>query len=248
MVSRTGQLPGGGLPVGKDAGEQLVRFDRTERVAHWLTALCVVALIVTGAALYVPALVGLIGRRALVVRIHVDVGLAMVLPVLVSLAGSWGKGLRADIRRLNRWSSADRQWLHLALSREPTGWVRVGKFNAGQKLSAAFFAGAMVVMLMTGSIMHWPYYWPLAWRTGATFVHDLVAYCLVAVVVGHVAMALGHPRSLRSMLTGRVGRAWAERHSPLWLEELDAATGSQAARAARAGASSGRSSRADHPG
>ena len=33
--------------------------------------------------------------------------------------------------------------------------VRLGKFNPGQKLNAAFIAGAAIVMLATGSIMKW---------------------------------------------------------------------------------------------
>ena len=203
-------------------GEQLKRFDRTERLAHWLTAAFFIALIVTGAALYIPAVIGLVGRRGLVERIHVDVGLALPVPLLVSLAGSWGKGLRADLRRINRWIPSDRQWLRRALHRQPTGDVPVGKFNAGQKLNAAITGGVMIVMLMTGSVMHWPYYWPLSWRTGATFMHDVVAILFVVVVIGHIGMAVSHPAALRSMLTGKVSRAWAKRHAPLWLEDLEA--------------------------
>jgi formate dehydrogenase subunit gamma len=198
-----------------------VRFDRVERVCHWLTALLFLTLIFTGAALYVPALVGFVGRRVLIVRVHVDCGLALPLPLLVSLAGTWGKGLRADFRRLSRWSGHDRQWFRHLLHRQPTGDVPAGKFNAGQKLNAAFVLGVMIVMLMTGSIMHWPYYWPLSWRTGATFMHDLVAYFLVAIVLGHIGMALAHPQALRSIFTGRVTRNWAKRHAPLWLDEVD---------------------------
>ena len=77
-------------------------------------------------------------------------------------------------------------------------------------------------MLMTGSVMHWPYYWPLSWRTGATFMHDVVAIFFVVVVIGHIGMAVTHPPALRSMFTGKVSRAWAKRHAPLWLEDLEA--------------------------
>jgi formate dehydrogenase subunit gamma len=205
-------------------GEQLLRFDVIERTAHWLTALCFLTLIFTGAALYIPAVISLIGRRALVERIHVDVGLALMLPLIVSLAGSWGKGLRADLSRINRWNAGDRQWLRLTLRRQPTGGVPVGKFNAGQKLNGAITAGVMLVMLGTGSVMHWPYYWPLSWRTGATFTHEVISLVFVVVVVGHIGMALTHPPALRSMFTGRVSRAWARHHAPAWLEDLEQGT------------------------
>jgi formate dehydrogenase subunit gamma len=199
----------------------LVRFDRIERVTHWLTAIDFLILIFTGAALYIPALVGFVGRRVLIVRIHVDAGLALPLPLVISLAGSWGKGLRADLGRLNRWSRDDREWLRRAVHWEPTDKLAIGKFNAGQKLNAAIVGGVMIVMLMTGSVMHWPYYFALSWRTGATFVHDAVALGFFVVVVGHIGMALTHPPALRSIFTGRVSRAWAKRHAPAWLEEID---------------------------
>jgi formate dehydrogenase subunit gamma len=220
-------------PDSRRSGDRLVRFDGVERVAHWLTALLFLALIFTGASLYVPALVGFVGRRALVVRIHIDCGLALPLPLLVSLAGSWGKGLRADLRRLNRWGSNDRRWFWAVRHHEPTVDIPTGKFNAGQKLNAAFVLGVMVVMLMTGSIMRWVYLWPLPWRTGATFVHDVVAYLLVAVVIGHIAMALAHPPALRSIFTGRVTRAWAKRHASLWLDEIEGDDGRSKRRARR---------------
>lgn len=182
-------------------------------------------MILTGACLYVPQLVALVGRRALLVRIHVDAGLALPVPLLASVLGPWGKGLRADIRRLNRWSASDRRWLRAQLRREPVSRAAVGKFNAGQKLLAAFTLGVMGVTLMTGCIMRWFYLWPLSWRSGATFVHDLVAYIFVAAVIGHVLMAVTHPSALRSMLTGRVSRDWAKRHAKSWLEEVEAEGG-----------------------
>ncbi len=203
------------------SSRELLRFDWVERVAHWLTAIGFLILVFTGAALYIPALVGFVGRRVLVVRIHVDSGLALPLPLIISLAGSWGKGLRADLGRLNRWSRDDKEWLRRSAHWEPTDKLATGKFNAGQKLNAAIVGGVMIVMLMTGSVLHWPYYWALSWRTGATFVHDIVGIAFFVVVVGHIGMALTHPSALRSIFTGRVSRAWAKRHGPVWLEEID---------------------------
>ncbi len=216
--------PGPGRPP---VGE-LVRFDGVQRFAHWATACLFLVLIVTGAALYVPAVAGAVGRRPLVERVHVDAGFALVVPLLVSLSGPWGRGLRRDLGRLNRWTEDDRRWLRCALNARPVASLPKGKFNPGQKLNAAFTGGVVLVMLLTGAVMHWPLYWPLSWRTGATFVHDLVAYAFVLVVVAHVAMAIAHPEALRSMLTGRVRLSWARRHAPLWLEELDAAGSSEA--------------------
>src|SRR6202453_2066866 len=141
-------------PAPGDAGEPkapLLRFDGVERVCHWLPALLFLVLIFTGASLYIPALVGFVGRRVLIVRIHVDAGLALPLPLIISLAGSWGAGLRADLKRLNRWSTDDREWMRRSVHFEPTGDLRTGKFNAGQKLNPRDGLGTMIVMLMTGA-------------------------------------------------------------------------------------------------
>ena len=99
--------------------------------------------------------------------------------------------------------------------------VRVGKFNAGQKLNAAFVAGAGLVMLGTGVIMRWYHPWPLNWRTGATFVHDWLALAVGIAIIGHVAMALRDPEALRAMFVGTVRQAWAKRHAPAWLDGND---------------------------
>ena len=99
----------------------------------------------------------------------------------------------------------------------------MGKFNAGQKLNAVFVAGCIPLMLATGSIMRWFSPFPLAWRTGATFVHDWVALALVVVITGHILKALADPVSLRAMARGTVPRSHIQRHHPRWAAEIQAA-------------------------
>jgi formate dehydrogenase subunit gamma len=57
-------------------------------------------------------------------------------------------------------------------------------------------------------------------RAGATFVHNWLALGFVIVVSGHVLMALADRQALKSMLFGRISRAWARHHAPAWLDEL----------------------------
>jgi formate dehydrogenase subunit gamma len=95
----------------------------------------------------------------------------------------------------------------------------VDKFNPGQKLNAIFVGGSIVVMLATGFIMKWFRFFPIGWRTGATFVHDVLAFAIFAVVIGHILFAVTHPASLRSMIKGWVTETWAARHAPGWLRE-----------------------------
>jgi len=203
----------------------LNRFDRVERAVHWTNAILFAVLVVTGAALYFAPLTAIVGRRELIERIHLYAGLALPVPLILALSGSWGQALRRDIRRFNRWSRDDQRWLRAVVRpaeqrRQVFAHVRVGKFNAGQKLNAAFTVGAGLVMLASGAILRWYRPFPLSLRAGATFVHNWLALAFVIVISGHVLMALADRQALKSMLSGRISRAWARHHAPAWLDEL----------------------------
>jgi formate dehydrogenase subunit gamma len=193
---------------------------------HWINAVLFLTLIVTGAALYLEPIGRLFGRREVVENIHVYSGIALPVPLLIALSGSWGRALRADVRRFNRWTRDDGAWLRACRYTGPDRIarlrpIRVGKFNAGQKLNAAFVAGAGLVMLATGLVMRWYHPWPLSWRTGATFVHDWLAIAIGVVIVGHIALALADWDALRSMFVGTISRSWARRHAPAWIDGDD---------------------------
>ncbi len=195
---------------------RIVRFDVVQRTAHWITASLFGLLMVTALPLYFGSIAGVVGRRALVEQIHLWAGIALPVPLLISLLGPWGAQFRRDLRRINLWTRDEVTWLK-ALGRKAPQVV--DKFNPGQKLNAIFTGAAIVVMLATGAVLKWFRFFPLEWRTGATFVHDVFALAIFIVVAGHVLFALTHPESLRSMIRGWVTKAWAARHAPAWLAE-----------------------------
>ena len=200
---------------------RLLRFDRVERIVHWANATLFAIVGSTAAILYLPPLSAQVGRRELVVTIHVYAGLLLPLPLLLGILGPrYGWRLRADLRRLNRWIPEDRTWLRRhGWHQERIVGLKQGKFNAGQKLNAAFTGGAILLMLATGSVMHWFKPFPLEWRTGATFVHDWIAIALFFTISGHMLFAFADRDSLGSMLTGDISQSWAKRHAPRWLAE-----------------------------
>jgi formate dehydrogenase subunit gamma len=193
-----------------------LRFDRVERTLHWVNATLFATLMLTGAALYAGPISTLVGHRDVVRGVHVYSGLFLPVPVLVAIAGRHGARLRGDLTRLNRWSRDDARWFR----RKRRHQVELGKFNPGQKLNTAFIAGAGVVMLGTGSIMHWFDAFPLDWRTGATFAHDWFALGIWVAVLGHIFFALRDQDSLEAMLGGEISANWARKKAPLWYEEL----------------------------
>ena len=156
---------------------------------------------------------GLVLPRFTVEQIHLWTGIALPIPIIVSLLGPWGRTMRRDLRRVNRWTRAEIQWVR-SRGRAP---LRADKFNPGQKLNVIFVGASVLVMLVTGVILKWFSYFPVSWRPGATLVHDVIAYAIAAVVTGHIIMALTHRDALSSMFSGRVKKSWADVHAPAWL-------------------------------
>ncbi|HUY86747.1 MAG TPA: cytochrome b/b6 domain-containing protein, partial [Acidimicrobiales bacterium] len=146
--------------------------------------------------------------------IHVYSGICLPIPVLLGVVSKRrGKLLRSDLKFINAWNKEDRLWFR-TWGRDPL--LRPGKFNAGQKANTAFIGGAIIVMLGTGLIMKWFGPFPLSWRTGATFVHDVVALAIAIIVLGHIVYALRYPATLKAMFTGYVSEDWAAEHAPAW--------------------------------
>jgi formate dehydrogenase subunit gamma len=194
----------------------LIRFDVLERATHWSTALLFAILMATGLALYFPSVEAIVGRRELLAQIHLWTGIVLPVPILVGLAGPWGRRLRRDMKRINKWTPAEIRWLR---TMGTEGGPVTDKFNPGQKLNAIFVGSTILVMFVTGFILRWFGFFPLNWRTGATLVHDLFALAIFVVVFGHIVFALTHRDALRSMFRGWVTESWASRHAPSWLRE-----------------------------
>jgi len=196
---------------------RILRFDGAQRAAHWANALLFGILMLTALPLYFGSLSDVVGRRALVATIHVWSGVVLPVPIVISLLGPWGSRMRRDLRRINVWTKDEVRWLRL-LGGSNAPKV-VDKFNPGQKLNAIFIGGSIVVMLATGFILKWFRFFPVNWRTGATFVHDVLAFAIFAVVIGHILFAVAHRDAMRSMIKGWVSESWAARNAPGWLRE-----------------------------
>ncbi len=196
-------------------GPELDRFSVTVRVVHAATAALMLVCIATAAILYNGSLAVFFGDRYVIAQIHLWCGFALPVPLIVGLVS---RNYRLDLRRLNRFTSHDWRWLRSRSRRD--GEIPVGKFNAGQKLNGALSAGAIGVLLASGTVMYFTNVFRLSWRSGATFVHDWFALALGLLVVGHIFYALRDSTALTSMRTGRVPLQWARREHGAWAEEL----------------------------
>ncbi len=194
-------------------GERYVRrFSRTERAVHWVHASAFLVLLGSGLVLYLPSLATEIGRRPLVKDVHLFTALAWAIALLTVVALGDRRGLRATTRELDVFDADDRRWL---LGRH----VRQGRFNAGQKLNAALTA-AFAVLLAVSGVLLWLGERDTRFRLDSTIVlHDVVAYLSVALLAGHLYLAVIHPstrHALRGMTVGTVREDWAREHHAKW--------------------------------
>jgi len=194
---------------------EIPRFAPSSRAVHRATAVLGIVCLATAAALYLEPVAELIGRRALVVDVHIWSGLALPVPALLGLLS---RATRADFRLLNRFTRADREWLRRR-DRRRAG-LPVGKFNAGQKLNASLSASGGLVLLGTGIVLAYGRHWPLDLRIGATFVHDWTAFAVLLLVAGHVYLASHDEDARRGMRTGSVPVGWALHQHPAWAAGL----------------------------
>jgi formate dehydrogenase subunit gamma len=197
------------------------RFGLVSRWVHGSTGALMIVCILTAAVLYNGSIAVIVGHRYLVEQIHVYSGLALPVPLVVGLAG---RSYRDDARRLDHFTSRDWAWLRSKDRRD--GTIEVGKFNSGQKLNASLSTGSIAVLLLSGVVMYATRLTPLAWRSGATFVHDWFALAVGLLVVGHIAMALRDPDAMTGIRTGRVPLGWARRQHAAWAREITGERGS----------------------
>jgi formate dehydrogenase subunit gamma len=193
-------------------GAYVRRFSRTERAVHWVHASAFLVLLGSGLVLYLPSLATAVGRRPLVKDVHLLTALAWALALLLVFLVGDRRGLRATARELDVFDADDRRWLRGRPAPQ-------GRFNAGQKLNAALTA-AFALLLAVSGVLLWLGERDTRFRFDSTIVlHDVVAYLSVALLAGHLYLAVIHPttrHALRGMTVGTVREDWAREHHAKW--------------------------------
>jgi formate dehydrogenase subunit gamma len=190
------------------------RFSRIERLLHWLNALGFFFLLVTGLILYLPSLSVLVARRQLIQSLHFWSGVGW-LAALAAVVVLGGRRLLRTARELESFDRDDLNWLR---GRK----VAQGRFNAGQKINAALTAAFTVLFGVSGLLL-WFGEQDTRLRFASTVIlHDGLMYVSLALLVGHLYLALIHPatrHALRGMTLGTVSEEWARRHHSKWEPE-----------------------------
>jgi len=199
------------------------RFDRTERVYHWVQAVPYFICLLTGAMILAFADGLHADLTAAMSVVHRYAGGAMLVGIAVVVLAGNRRSLFENARIALTWGRDDLRWF-LVYPLEELGFdvqvPPVGKFNPGQKLN---LLGCMVLVPVfgaTGLMMWFADAVLVAW-----FAHVAAFAVAVPLIVAHSYLALVHRttrKGLRGVFDGTVEREWAEEHYPLWVKEQDA--------------------------
>ncbi len=210
-------------PSPSSSPASLERFSATVRLVHWSFGVSFLLLLATGLLLFVPQLKVMpypFGSHKLFRDLHIALGLVFLYaPLLAATLGNW-QSVWADIRETLRFGPEERAWFsHAARLGLGPPAAPPRKFNAGQKLSSLFSTFLWAGFIVSGFAMWSTGFFTHDQRAEAFLIHDLLVVLSLPLVLGHLYLALVHPRtrsSLRGMLTGWVSRDWAREHHGGW--------------------------------
>ncbi|HWA45537.1 MAG TPA: formate dehydrogenase subunit gamma [Hypericibacter adhaerens] len=214
----TGTEPGDdvhpGSPVTVD------RYTVAARINHWITAISLVLLALSGLALFHPSLfflTALFGGGEATRAIHPWIGVVLFFSFL---------GLFLRFWKLNLWKRDDSTWLGRlrdVLTGHEERLPEVGKYNAGQKV--VFWAmSILIVILILSGIVTWERYFAdyfsVTQERIAVLAHAAAAVVIISVWIVHVYAAIWIRGTIGAMTRGQVTGGWAWRHHRKWLRQL----------------------------
>lgn len=196
------------------------RYTVAARINHWITAISLVLLALSGLALFTPVLyplTGLFGGGATTRMLHPWFGVVL----FVSFTGLFFRFFR-----LNLWERTDSVWLSRlrdVLAGDENKLPEVGKYNAGQKM-VFWSMSLLILVLITSGIVIWDQYFgpyfTVEQKRIAVLVHSITAIVAICVWIVHVYAAIWVRGTIGAMTRGQVTGGWAWRHHRKWLRDL----------------------------
>ena len=204
---------------------EIVRYNVAERLMHTGVALVFVYVLLTGLALWTPALywIALVLGGGFVSRLlHPWAGL-MLFAIVMWMLALWHRDMRT--------SPEDRAWRKQMLSyvrNDDAALPAAGRFNYGQKVFFWVMIWGIAVLAVSGLVLWFPDAVPrdaLVVRQIAALTHAAGALVTIGAFIVHVYMGVAVvPGSVKAILHGTVPRAWATHHHRLWAEDPRTAT------------------------
>ncbi len=211
-------------PPAKTAGQSdktvtVDRYTTAARINHWITAISLVLLAISGLSLFHPSLfflTKLFGGGEMTRMIHPWIGVVLFFGFI---------GLFVRFWRLNLWKAEDGTWMRKmrdVLGGHEENLPEIGKYNAGQKL-VFWGMAALIVILISSGLVVWDQYFSqytsVEQKRIAILVHSAAAIIAIMIWIIHVYAAIWVRGTVRGMVRGSVTGGWAWRHHRKWLRE-----------------------------
>jgi formate dehydrogenase subunit gamma len=193
------------------------RFGATERMLHWVHATGFFAMLATGLILYLPALSEIVARRNIVKNVHIFTAVGWAIAIVLVVVLGDRKRLAADWREVEAIDGDDRRWLRGRPAPQ-------GRFNGGQKVNVILTAAFAVLFAVSGFFLWLGERDHRFLLDGTGTVHDTLMFVSVGILVGHLYLAVIHPKtrhSLRGMTLGDVREDWAREHHAKWVADVE---------------------------
>ncbi len=195
------------------------RYTTAARINHWITAVSLILLAISGLALFHPSLfffTGLFGGGQWTRILHPWIGVVLAVSFL---------GLFIRFFTLNFWKREDTVWmknLGAVINNKEEGLPELGKYNAGQKL--VFWGQSILILVLLGSgFVLWDTYFydatTIDQKRLAAVAHALCAIGAILIWIVHVYAAIWVKGTLRAMTRGSVSGGWAWKHHRKWFRQ-----------------------------
>ena len=204
-----------------DSGKRLFRFGDYERTLHWFMAALFIFLGITGLILLYgrPLIMPLIGKEGFSALAsaskegHNLMGPVFLVAILLFLARFW---------RRNLYQKGDLTWLFQGGGFIGSAHPRAGFFNMGEKVLFWLVVLVGLALSFAGLVLLFPNFGQgRVVMEGAHLVHTLGAVLLLAVILGHIYMAIAVKGTLEGMTRGYVELNWAHAHHSEWARQME---------------------------
>jgi len=195
------------------------RYPGRVRVNHWITAISLILLALSGAALFHPSLFflsSLFGGGSATRMLHPWIGVVLLASFVI---------LFLQMVRYNFWSKADTKWMgHIreVMSGREENVPEVAKYNGGQKIIFWLMTLLILVLFGTGLMIWYEYFgasFTIEQQRFGHILHALAAVAMLLVVIVHIYAAFYVRGTINAMTEGKVTGGWAFRHHRLWLRQ-----------------------------
>ncbi|MBJ2149994.1 formate dehydrogenase subunit gamma [Paracoccus sp. IB05] len=207
--------------MGKPKKDQILRTKFLERLCHWSIVLCFFFAATSGISWFFPTfswLSGFLGSPQMARVLHPFFGIAVFLGLCYMFKRFMHHNLPAR---------TDKIWFKNVvpvLAGDHSRKLRIGKYNAGQKVLFWLIMSSILVLLISGLIMWRAWfaeYFPIQVLRLAILAHSVAGIGLILLILGHIYLAIWVRGSITGMVTGYVSKRWAAQHHDRWAEEVD---------------------------